>query len=181
MVGKLYRQWLLYPRLSRCLEGRVLDFGCGIGDFLRFRPGTTGVDINPHNVGFCRDRGLDARLIEDGHIPFPDRSFDAAVMDNVLEHIPESSVDGVMRELLRVLRPGGLLLIGVPGEKGYAADDDHRCFYAEGDLVALLGRHGCRLVKVFHMPLRLPRLRHMLSQYCIYALFRLPANGEGDA
>jgi len=172
-TGKLYRQWLLYPRLSRHVHGRALDFGCGIGDFLQFRRATVGADINPFNVEFCRKRGLDAHLIAaDGRLPFPDRHFNTVVMDNVLEHIAESEVDAVIGELLRVLRPSGRMLVGVPGSKGYAADPDHKCFYTLDDLKALMARYGCRLVKSFAMPLNWPMLESVLSQYCIYALFQ---------
>ena len=170
-LGKLYRNYLLYPRLGRCVKGRVLDFGCGIGDFLLFRPGTVGVDINPHNVEFCRARGADAELSQEGRIPYGDGEFNTVVMDNVLEHIPKNCVDRVLSEVLRLLHPAGKLLIGVPGLKGYDSDDDHKCYYSEQDLITLLGRYGCRKVKSFHMPVHMLWLENHLSQYCIYVLF----------
>jgi len=170
-LGALYRNWLLYPKLRNALQGNVLDFGCGIGDFLSFREDSVGVDINQHNVEFCRSLGLDAGLIQDGRTPFKDSSFGSVVMDNVLEHIPEADVDAVLNEVLRVLQPSGRLLIGVPGLKGYAADDDHKCFYSEQDLVELLGRYGCKMLRSFHMPVYFPWLDKHLSQYCVYVLF----------
>ncbi|ATX81424.1 Methyltransferase domain-containing protein [Mariprofundus ferrinatatus] len=165
---------MLYPRLASCLNDRVLDFGCGIGDFLVFRQGTTGVDINPHNVEYCRSLGLAAEVIENGVIPFADHSFDSLIMDNVLEHIPEPEVNAVLNEVLRVLRPGGRLLIGVPGPKGYESDPDHCCFYSEPDLVALFQGVNCRLLELFHMPVNITWLESRISQYCVYALFESP-------
>lgn len=150
----------------------MLDFGCGIGDFLRYRPGTVGVDINPYNVELCRKRGVEAVTIHAGKpLPFPDHHFDAAVVDNVLEHILAEDVDHVLRELRRVCKPHGRLLIGVPGRKGFDADPDHKHFYTLPSLEALMNRHACRLMKAFGMPLNWPWLESRFSQYCLYAVF----------
>lgn len=170
-AGLLYRNYLLYPVLSRMLHGRVLDFGCGIGDFLKYMKNSVGVDVNQQLVDYCQSCDLDASLIRDGCISYPDSSFDSVVMDNVLEHISEADADRVIGEIMRVLRPSGTLLVGVPGQKGYAADSDHKCFYTVQDLESLLNRHGCRLVKTRHMPLRFPGFDKHLSQYCIYSSF----------
>jgi len=170
-IGLLYRNFLLYPVLSRMLSGRILDFGCGLGDFLKYRKHSVGVDVNQQLVDYCQSQGLDARLLEDGRIPYPESSFDSVVMDNVLEHIPELDAGNVIKEIMRVLRPNGTLLVGVPGRKGYAADSDHKCFYTGPDLKALLSRHGGRLVKTRHMPLWFPGVDKYLRQYCIYAAF----------
>ena len=171
-IGLLYRNFLLYPVLSRMLHGRVLDFGCGIGDFLKYMKNSVGVDVNQQLVDYCQSHGLDARLIKDGSIPYPASSFDSVVMDNVLEHIPEIDADGVIKDIMRVLRPSGTILVGVPGEKGYAADSDHKCFYTLQGLDVLLNRHGCRRVKTRYMPIRFPGLDKHLSQYCIYSAFQ---------
>lgn len=171
-VGLLYRNFLLYPVLSRMLHGRVLDFGCGRGDFLKYMKNSVGVDVNQQLVNYCQSQGLDARLIENGHIPYPDSSFDSVVMDNVLEHIHEAEADSVLEEIMRVLSPSGTLLVGVPGRKGYAADSDHKCFYTGQDLEALLKRHNYKRVKTRHMPLWFIGIDKYLSQYCIYIAFK---------
>ena len=170
-VGLLYRNFLLYPVLSRMVRGKILDFGCGRGDFLKYMKNSVGVDVNQLLVDYCQSHGLDARLIKDGSIPHPASSFDSVVMDNVLEHIPEIDADRVIKDIMRVLRPSGTLLVGVPGQKGYAADSDHKCFYTIHDLETLLNRHGCRRVKTRYMPLRFPGFDKHLSQYCIYSSF----------
>lgn len=181
LAGKLYRNFLLYPRLNACLSGIVLDYGCGIGDFLRFRSATLGVDINAFNIEYCKSQGLKAeQLGETGSIPHGQKSFSGIVMDNVIEHIPPEDVDSVVDEVLRVLSPNGKLLIGVPGLKGFNSDSDHKHFYSEQGLIELLGRHGCKRVKSFHMPISIPWMGKYLSQYCIYVLFVQPSS-TGDA
>jgi SAM-dependent methyltransferase len=173
-LGGLYRRFVLYPRLCERLPGQAVDVGCGIGDFLQFRPNTIGVDINPHTVAYCQSRGLDARLMKPDILPFEDASFDCALMDNVLEHIAEPAA--LLRELCRVLRPQGRLLIGVPGVLGWESDSDHKVSYDEVSLNAMLRAHHFLPVEVFYAPLwRSAWLSRHLRQYCIFGLFAASA------
>lgn len=172
-TGFLYRTLFLYPRLARYLSGRVLDYGCGIGDFVRYRENTVGVDINEHNVDHCRQMGLDVRLIDGNHLQFTDGSFEGVVLDNVLEHIPSDNVDKVLGEIARVMKKSGTIVVGVPGVKGYESDPDHKVYYTKESLVSLFERHGFKPIKVFFMPLGFQGLEHILSQFCVYAVFTL--------
>jgi SAM-dependent methyltransferase len=169
-VGHLYRKFWLYPRLSAQMSGRVLDVGCGIGDFLEFRRGAIGVDINPLLVDYCLKRGLDARVMTPGNLPFPDASFDSVVLDNVLEHIADPST--LLREIQRVLVRGGAFVVGVPGIRGYAAHSDHKVFYDDARLTAVLGQAGFSKVRLFQMPVRSDWLDRNMRQYCLYGVFR---------
>ena len=169
--GKLYRNCWLYPRLARHLSGRVLDVGCGIGDMLRFRPNTVGVDINPETVAWCRQQGLDVHHMEKNRLPFDAGTFDGLILDNVLEHI--TVPQPLLAEARRVLKPLGRLLAGVPGPKGYRSDPDHKVYYDADGLIRLMQNNGfiCRMV--LPMPLRLPWLFARMRQYCIYGVFDL--------
>lgn len=170
LAGYLYRRLWLYPRLSTRLPGRVLDVGCGLGDFLRYRKNTVGVDVNPHAVAWCRRRGLDAREMDADRIPFADGCFEAAMLDNVLEHIlrPEP----LLAEIRRVVVVGGALIVGVPGRKGFAADPDHKRFHDEAGLIRLLDMNGFDCKSVLHLPFRCRAMEKRLRQYCIYGVFR---------
>lgn len=167
-LGDIYRRFWLYPALCRRLHGKVLDVGCGIGDFLRFRPETVGIDINPHNVNYCRQDGLDAHNAAD-KFPFPDHAFEGVVLDNVLEHIEDPGP--ILAEIRRVLKPNGTLLIGVPGRKGYAADPDHKRYYDKLSLCRLVEGRGFKTQAILPMPVALPGLDRLLSLYCLYAYF----------
>ena len=173
LLGLLYHKTILYPKLSACLDGKVLDFGCGVGGFLRFRSNTVGVDINTYNIDYCKSLGLKAEVTEEGGVlPFKENSFAGVVIDNVIEHIPVEGVDAVIGQILRVLRPDGTIVVGVPGIKGYLSDYDHKVFYDEASLAALFGKYGWKITKAFHMPIHLPFLERYLSQYCKYIVFQ---------
>jgi SAM-dependent methyltransferase len=169
-VGLFYRHFFLYPVICRFLHGRAIDYGCGIGDFLRFRSNTVGVDINPYAIDWCRKLGVDAVLIQDLPLPFHDNEFDGAVMDNVIEHIHNPRP--ILEELSRVLVKDGKLVVGVPGRRGYQHDSDHKQFYDEKSLSGRLHGAGFQRDKVFHMPIKSSVLDDKLRQYCIYGVFR---------
>lgn len=167
--SKLYRKYWLYPKLCRYLTGKVLDIGCGIGDFLHFRNNTTGVDIDPSIVSFCQAQGLDVVLIRPGHLPFDEGGFDGVVLDNVIEHLDAPSE--LLSEIHRVLRPYGTFIVGVPGPKGYSHDPDHKVFYDEKDLQYVVEKSGFILENLLHMPIKSNLARNIMRQYCIYGVF----------
>ncbi len=171
LLGILYRKYYLYPQLNSCLPGKVLDVGCGIGDFLAFRPNTIGIEVNPFNVDYCISRGLEASLVKVNEYPFETNYFDCVNMDNVLEHLDQTEL--IFKEIIRVLKPRGLILIGVPGEKGFKADSDHCCFYDEDKLIETMTKYRCSLIRTFHMPFKSVWMNKHASQYCIYGLFQL--------
>jgi len=95
---------------------RLLEVGCGMGtDLLQFARGgavCTGVDLTPRSIAISRHRfelygAPGTFLITDGErLPFPDNSFDVVYSNGVLHHTPDTP--GAVREIYRVLRPGGL-------------------------------------------------------------------------
>jgi SAM-dependent methyltransferase len=113
---------LIFENLERELpdwrQKAILDAGCGTGAILK-RLGNPekniGVDLAPEAISFCRQRGLNNVLCGDvSALPFADASFDAVICSSVLYHQWVEDVISVVRELRRVLRPGGLLVLNVP-------------------------------------------------------------------
>lgn len=100
-------------------EPRLLVAGCGKGHealFIRNELGgsVVGVDIDEQwdpamDAGVKDFRLLAGSILE---LPFADESFDAVFYHHVIEHVEEP--DGSLRELARVLRPGGLIFVGTP-------------------------------------------------------------------
>ena len=94
----------------------ILDVGCGTGANLKMLAAfgkTEGVDISPQAVEFCRQRGLDSvKLGAAEQLPYGNGSFDLVTSLDVVEHL-DDDVAG-LREMRRVLRPDGRLLVFVP-------------------------------------------------------------------
>lgn len=103
---------------------RVLDVGSGTGTLavalaeVVGRDGSvTGVDPSPAMVAAARAkagrRAHPARFLVAAaqQLPFPDRGFDAVLTTLALHHVPEDRRSTAVAEMLRVLRPGGHLLI----------------------------------------------------------------------
>jgi len=92
---------------------RVLEVGCGWGELAEWIARDTGaevvaVDLSPRMVELARERGIDARVADVQQLPFADGEFDLVVAAWMLYHVPE--LDRGIRELARVLRPGGRLV-----------------------------------------------------------------------
>jgi SAM-dependent methyltransferase len=169
-AGLWYRDLWLYPRICRHLTGTVLDIGCGIGDMVRHRPRTVGVDVNPKAVAFCRRRGLRVELMQPDRLPFTDCEFDGAVLDNVLEHLERP--EPLLAEARRVLKARGSFVVGVPGERGFEGDPDHKRRYSEGALVDAIRSAGFQLSRIFHQPFRSRLLDRHFRYYAIYGVFQ---------
>jgi len=106
------------------LPERVLDVGCGPGVMIEpvvSRGGRlTGVDLSAEMVARARARARHLN-VEDrcefvmgsaGDLPFEDASFDAVTAMGVLEYVPDDA--RMLREMARVLRPGGVAVVTVP-------------------------------------------------------------------
>lgn len=97
-------------------RARMLDVGCGTGGNLELlsRFGDTeGVDISEDALAFCRTRGLaKVRRGAAEQLPYEDCSFDLVTALDVIEHLDDDTAG--LREMRRVLRPGGRVLLFVP-------------------------------------------------------------------
>jgi ubiquinone/menaquinone biosynthesis C-methylase UbiE len=118
--GALHRLVLqtLEAELPDWREREILDAGCGTGAILK-RLGNpqkaVGIDLSPEAISFCRQRGLNnVQQADICALPFADASFDAVICSSVLYHQWVSDIDLALREMHRVLRPKGTLVINVP-------------------------------------------------------------------
>ncbi len=107
-------------------KGRMLDVGCGGGGVLKLAEEcgwqAEGVDFDPDAVANARRKGLSVRegSLEDQH--YPENSFDLVLMSHVIEHVHDPL--GTLREIHRVLRPGGTLAVTTPNASSWG----HRHF-----------------------------------------------------
>jgi SAM-dependent methyltransferase len=131
-----WRAWELAAYRRHCLEGRVLDLGCGDGRYFRLVwPGlteTVGVDADARVVEAAEAAGVYRRvhLAEADRVDEPSGSFDHVFANCSLEHM--ENLDGTLAEVARCLKPGGTLLCSVVTEK----------FVEWSTLPLLVGRAG---------------------------------------
>jgi SAM-dependent methyltransferase len=156
---------------------RALDMGCGAGrhafELLRRGADVTALDMD---AGELKDvAGMLAAMDEAGEappgaqgravrgtayaLPFRDGAFDRVVASEVLEHLPQDR--DAMRELARVLAPGGLLAVTVPrwgpelvcwalSSAYHEAEGGHVRIYRGSELRRRLAAHGLELVGAHH-------------------------------
>jgi len=130
--------------LSRLGTGRVLEVGYAFAEraYLAGLLGT-GVELAGVDVAFAEVGGMETVQADVRELPFADRSFDQVLLVSTLEHIgadntmyggagerDDSGRIAALRELRRILRPTGTLLVtvplGEPGDHGWFRQDDVR-------------------------------------------------------
>ncbi len=117
--------WKIHERagflslLQRAGKRTLLEVGAGVGRDSKFFQDqglrTTCIDLSPQMVVLCQQKALAAQVMEMANLKFPDASFDAVYSLNSLLHIPKTEFQPVLREIERVLKPGGLFFLGVYG------------------------------------------------------------------
>jgi ubiquinone/menaquinone biosynthesis C-methylase UbiE len=123
-AAAMRRQALLPLRsvLADRPAGRLVDIGCGTGQFLREvktnfpRLRVTGLDLSPHYLAVARRRlepWSRVRLVEGAAeaMPFADREFDAAIAIYLFHELPPPVRRAAAGEIARILKPGGTLVL----------------------------------------------------------------------
>jgi SAM-dependent methyltransferase len=139
-------------------EATILDAGCGTGANLAHLEGTgprVGLDLSPDALAGCRTRALTRLVRGDAtRLPFADASFDAVLSMSVIYHEWVRDPAGAVRELERVLRPGGLLLLDVPAYQSLLSSHDDAVMTArrfrEPEVRALVEAAGFTVLRTTH-------------------------------
>jgi len=101
----------LLPRRSRA---RYLDLGCGTGQFcpLFEKAGYWGIDLSADYLGYAnrQNPGHFSRM-DATQLAFRDSLFDGVLVMAILHHLDDAAVARLLDELLRVLKPGGRVLV----------------------------------------------------------------------
>lgn len=170
-------------RLGVPRVGRLLDMGCGDGNNLawlgRFAEQTYGSDYNIVRLTRARHRLPEASLFLADILDYPcaDDHFDVIFFNHVIEHITDDV--SALRSVHRVLKPGGLLVLGTPNEGAWwwqlaykRAPDfreatDHVHFYTAKTIGARMRTAGLTVSEEKHMGWGPPdwRLDGRIRQY----------------
>ena len=144
----------------------VLDVGCGTGTLAivsKRRVGPTGtvhgIDASPEMIARAREKAKKAGVevfFKQGVVealPFPDAHFDAVLSTLMLHHLPRKLREQCAREVRRVLKPGGRVLVVDFREsgrkaKGYFSHFHHRHGHVElDDMIAVLSGAGLNILE----------------------------------
>lgn len=93
-------------------QGHTLDVGCGSSVILQSLNFAVGLDVSRPKLRYMQRSGVPLVCGSIASLPFRGASFDCVVCSQVIEHVPAEPA--IFDELLRVLRPNGLLILGTP-------------------------------------------------------------------
>lgn len=106
--------------LEQSAKGAILDIGAGTGDFLAVAKqngwSTTGIEPSPKAKSIATTKGIS---FVENTTDLANHSFDVITMWHVLEHVPD--LDFQIKELKRLLKPSGTLIVAVPNFKSFDA------------------------------------------------------------
>jgi SAM-dependent methyltransferase len=156
----------LLERLERRVTpGALLDAGCWLGfllDEARVRGWeVTGLEPSRFAAGYARER-LGLHVLGDDLMTaeLPGASFDAVVLADVIEHLPDPGAG--LERISTLLRPGGILVLVLPdagsrvarvlGRRWWSVIPTHVQYFTRGSLSTLLQRHGWELLEVGTAP-----------------------------
>lgn len=142
----------------------VVDLGCGRGEWLELLGehgfSAQGVDLDDEMLVSCRDRGLNVQMADALSFTkgLADESVTVVSGLHLVEHIAFEDLQSLVEESLRVLKPGGLLILETPnpeniivGSSAFYLDPTHRKPIPPSLLAFLAEYYGFRRVKVLRL------------------------------
>ena len=119
-AGQERRFKLICGSAGTTIRGCVLEDGCGVGEYLvhlkECSAQAVGLEFEFDRLLVAQKKAAELTCGAAEHLPFPDQSFDMVLSHEVLEHVQDDRKS--VREIIRVLKPGGRLLLFVPN-RGY--------------------------------------------------------------
>jgi SAM-dependent methyltransferase len=155
----------LFLKAVKELKGlQVLDLGSGPGKHgLYFKDNgldVTCIDLSPNMIEACQAKGLDARVMDLYNLDFEEGTFDAVWSMNCLLHVPKNTLEAVLHDIKRVMKPGGYFYMGVYGgyqHEGVWEEDPytpHRFFsFYEDEAIKKVVSRVFEIVRFEHIPM----------------------------
>ena len=127
-----------FEKFSSLLVGKkILDLGCGAGDhsvyFKNHGFDITWVDLSKEMIKKCKEKGLNAVIMDMEHLDFPSHSFDGIWAVSSLLHIPKDKLKSVLKKIRTILKVDGILYVSFKegeGEKFIEFKSDWKRFFS---------------------------------------------------
>lgn len=119
-AGQERRLQIMLSAAKDHLAGRMLENGCGVGMYLQhlapYVGSITGLEYDPERAQQARERAPQVVIAAGEGLPFENEAFEIILSHEVLEHVSDDL--GCVEEMVRTLKPGGLILLFAPN-RGY--------------------------------------------------------------
>ncbi len=140
-------------------HGAILEMGCGSGDLawslVDCADKIIGIDVSAKDVELAKQRAslwhlnqeqaakVEFRAMSAVQLDFSDQSFDWALSTSLVEHLHPDDILPHLKDVRRVLRPGGKYLIWCPNGLGHHGDRDHHfSMFSYGEWIAKMSEAG---------------------------------------
>ncbi len=148
--------------LPRDTGARILDIGCGMGEFITYLrtkkySNVSGVDVSSEMVDFCRKQNIaNVELVRDvvEYLSQKAGTFDFIVLNDTLEHLPKKDTVGIVKAIRLSLKEGGILLLRTVNFSTLGGmyirykDFTHEIAYTEYSLEQVLSMAGFKNVRI---------------------------------
>jgi SAM-dependent methyltransferase len=146
-------------------EARICEWGCGPARLLRHfpellageSPSLYGADYNSRTIAWCGRSIPGIEFRENRLMPpldFPDDFLDAVYCVSVFTHLSPGAQNAWLGECLRVVRPGGIFLLTVPGDacRGALTGQEQHAYSHSGCVIRGAVTEGKRTYTAYHSP-----------------------------
>lgn len=152
----------------------LLELGAGAGNdskyFYDCGLRVTSTDLSDEMIKLCKEKGLDSKVMDFYDLGFHDEFFESAYAINSILHVPKDDINSVLKEINRVLKPGGVFYMGVYGGHNFEGIwDEDWCepkrffsFYTDEMIQKVVNRYF-ELVYFNSVPLELGKHFHFQS------------------
>ncbi len=171
---------ILHKYLAAPCQGSCLDLACGSGRYLKFA--SHGFDISPKMIAVAQAKHpeIEFEVGDAIALPYADGSFTDCLSFHLMMHLELESLQKILKEVQRILKPGGQFILDLPSAKrrkliNYQAEGWHGAFSMDikgmKDILGadwqLQAYHGIALFPIHHIPQKLrPLMRRIDSLLC---------------
>jgi SAM-dependent methyltransferase len=180
---------MLDPRVAGSGFRRALEAGCGTGHFAQTLATRYGLRVFPVDLGWqglqhAQGLGVDRLAQADiSALPFPAAAFDLAVSLDVIVHFPRGGEEAAVKELARVLAPGGVLALRVAAldvlRSRHSEFVQERQRFTRGRLRSLVERQGLEILRCTYANALLSPVAFAKFRICEPLLRSKPQSGVG--